>query len=290
MPQSTTLSEPYRTQSAYAEADHQDDRALVHAIDLHKAKFDQAKAYEEYQNPELVFDRLPTHVYDRSRAATAARQNETLPVSPTNAWESIASGESWIGSLPVHLARRREDVLLRGYPYLIAFDEGVPQVICNMILPSKAENMQYVYANEWARPWAIAKILDATGFDCDDTVLVTMKARESEVEPVLDAADIGGQLYRTAQRTVDEARGSIDDLELTSGETHTPAYDHEAPHILSEVTPYAPDFYRHLGHGESVRDVLQMLLGNRDLISETPPDRGLSLSYALRKRGIISDS
>lgn len=107
----------------------------------------------------------------------AARQDTITQIPTKQAWSEIATEDTWVGALPVQMHRQAQDIYLRDFPFLIGFTEGRPRVILNKILVQKSANLNRVYVNEWARPWVIAEILDATGFTTDDLIVATMKAK-----------------------------------------------------------------------------------------------------------------
>jgi len=87
------------------------DGALLLAVHLHKAKFEQRKALEEYRSGEPVSGFLPSEVYDRSEKMVKARGENTERISVEDAWKAVAEGETWVGSLPVQMHRKQQVVL-----------------------------------------------------------------------------------------------------------------------------------------------------------------------------------
>jgi hypothetical protein len=287
MSQEPRLPAPCRTQlDLHREAAELELRPIL-AVDLHKAKFDQRKALQEYREDRPLDETLPGNVYTRSQGMVAARGEDCTQVSIDDAWTTIADGEPWIGSIPVQLYRQQQDVYLRGYPYLIGFADGHPRVILNKILPEKAENMDRFYCNEWARPWLNAEILDATGFNTENLVIATMKAREPD-DGKTDENQVLAYLYRNARENVRALLRIADEVELTPWEPQEPDIPHQSDYVRTQLIGYRTDYslYNQLGHGDTIRDVIRLFKGQRDP-KGTPPDRGLSLPYAVREQADI---
>lgn len=283
MSQESRLPAPCRTQlDLHRESAELESRPIL-AVDLHKAKFDQQKALQEYRKGWPVDDTLPGNVYTQSQGMVAARGEDCTQVSAEDAWTAIAAGELWVGSVPVQLYRQQQDVYIRGYPYLIGFADGHPRVILNKILPEKPENMNRFYCNEWARPWVIAEILDATGFNTENLVVATMKAREPD-DRATDEDKVLTYLYRNARENVRALLELPDEVELTPWEPREIDLPHQSDYVRTQLIGYRTDYslYDQLGHGDSIRDVIEVFEGWRDP-KGTPPDRGLSLSYAVRR-------
>lgn len=281
MSQEPRLPSPCRTQlDLHREAAELESRPIL-AVDLHKAKFDQRKAVQEYREDRSLDETLPGNVYTRSQGMVAARGGDCAQVSNDDAWTAIADGEPWVGSVPVQLYRQQQDVYLRGYPYLIGFAEGQPRVILNKILPEKAGNMDRFYCNEWTRSWVIAEILDATGFNTENLVIATMKAREPDGEDT-DEGQVLTYLYRNARENVRALLDVPGDVELTPWEPREIDLPHQSDYVRTQLLGYRTDYslYNQLGHGDSIRDVIEVFKGHRDP-KGTPPDRGLSLPYAV---------
>lgn len=255
----------------------------LYAVDLHKAKFDQEKTLREYRDDRPLSETLPGDVYDRSRGMVMARGEDCTQVSAEDAWTAIGEGEEWIGSIPVQMYRQQQDVYLRGYPYLIGFVDGEPRVIINKILPDKPGNMERFYCNEWARPWMIAEILDATGFYTENLLLATMKAVEPD-DGTTDEDQVLTYLYRNARENVRALLGITDEVELTPWEPREPDIPHQSGYVKTQLIGYETEYslFDRLGHGDSIREVIELFQGKREP-KGTPPDRGLSLSYAVRE-------
>lgn len=74
MSESRQLPEPCQTQlETYREIQELDGAPLL-AVHLHKAKFEQRKALEEYRSGEPVSGFLPSEVYDRSEKMVKAKE------------------------------------------------------------------------------------------------------------------------------------------------------------------------------------------------------------------------
>lgn len=210
-----------------------------------------------------------------------ARNEDCSPVKGEEVWTASGHGEEWVGSIPVQMYREEQDVYLRGFPYLIGFVDGEPRVILNKILPDKPENMDRFYANEWARPWVIAEILDATGFTTDNLVLATMKAMEP-ADRKTDTGQILTYLYRNARENVRAMLDVGTEDDLTPWEPREPDIPHQSDYVRTQLIGYETEYslYDRLGHGDSIREIVEMFQGKRPP-KDTPPDRGLSLPYAL---------
>jgi hypothetical protein len=285
MSESRQLPEPCQTQlETYREIQELDGAPLL-AVHLHKAKFGQRKALEEYRSGEPVSGFLPSEVYDRSEKMVKARGENTERISVEDAWKAVAEGETWVGSLPVQMHRKQQGVYLRGFPYLIGFKDSEPRVVLNKILPNDSGNMDRFYANEWARPWVIAEILDATGFNTGNLTVATMKAKEKDEGTDEDA--VLNYLYGNARENVYallDFREELD-VEITPWNPVEPDIPHESEYVRTQLIGYESEFslYDRLGHGDSIREVVDVFQGNRDP-KGTPPDRGLSLRYALQDK------
>lgn len=309
MEQPTQLPQPCRTQlTTYHEIESAPTRPIL-AVDLGKAKFDQRKALDEYRRDSSVSVSLSEDVLSRSAKMVNARKGNSVPTFPPKdgdsqpktaggrdedeevspqtgvtadeAWEEIASGETWVGSLPVQMYRETEDVYLRGFPYLISFKDAQPRVILNTILPRDSGNMHRFYANEWARPWVIAAILDATGFDMSKVTIATMKAREEDDANTDDDAVVG-YLYQSALKTVNDLMDYREENDLKPDGTVEPELPYQHNYVRTQVIGYDSDYslYERLGHGDSIRDVIGLFQGKRSAKGR-PEDRGLSLEYSL---------
>lgn len=253
------------------------------AIQLHKAKFSQRKALSEYQDNRHISTILSNQIYERSEGTITARGTDGEKVTAREAWKAIGEGDPWIGSLPVQMYHSRKESYLRGYPYLISFEDGEPQVILNKILPANPDNMDRFYCNEWARPWVIAEILDATGFCTDDLVIATMKAREKENQrEQIDEEKITNYLYQCAKQNVAVLTDSTFEVDLVPWSPQEVNLPHQAEYIRTQIIDYRTDYplYDRLGHGDTIREMIDLFKQQREP-KETPPDRGLSLSSAL---------
>ena len=283
MSESKRLPEPCETQlETYREIQGLDGAPLL-AVHLHKAKFEQRKALKEYRSDKPVSEFLPGEVYDRSEKMVKARGENTEQISVEDAWKAVAEGETWVGSLPVQMHRKQQDVYLRGFPYLIGFKDGEPRVVLNKILPDDAGNMGRFYANEWARPWVIAEILDASGFNTENLTVATMKAKEKDEGTDEDA--VLNYLYGNARENVHALLDFREDLdvEMKPWKPVEPDIPHESDYVRTQLIGYESEYslFSRLGHGDSIREVVDVFQGSRGP-KGTPPDRGLSLAYALQ--------
>lgn len=271
MPKKDQLSAQYRTQIETAREMAETDPEVVHAVDLHKAKFSQEKAFTEYQMEGSIEDQLPGDVYETSERLVSSRGEVASEVDVEDAWTEIATEDEWVGTISVQTHREQEDLYLRGYPFLIAFSEGKPRVILNKILVGNERNLEQVYANEWARPWVIAKILDSTGFDANDLVLATMKAESSRYEDLSYLRDIAIESVSTLLRR-------REDVVLPNDR---PAGWEPPSHEAVETQLLKYDSNRSLftdvGHGDSIRHLIKVFQAKEDP-KGTPPDRGKTLS------------
>lgn len=264
------LREQYRTQIKTADEIDSHDAQTILAVQLHKAKFHQRKALDEYTSDQPIPETIPQAVVQASRRLTDARGEVSTSLTTQDAWSGIETDEQWIGALPIQMYREREDVYLRGYPFIIGFQNGTPRVILNKILVSDPSNLSLVYGNEWARPWVIAQILDATRFDTKDLVLATMKA---------DAARYTDFSYlrQIASRTVATFLEEDYREELPADRPH-PWDPPEQEGIRTELLRYDSNrsLFSELGHGDSIRDLIQMFLGDQ-WPKGIPLDRGRTL-------------
>lgn len=277
MSQDVRLPAPCRSQlELHQDAARSGSRSIL-AVDLHKAKFDQRKALQEYKEDQQLAETLPGDVYTRSEGMVTARGEDCTRFTAEEAWSAIANGEAWVGSVPVQMYRQQQDVYLRGYPYLIGFTDCQPRVILNKILPENPENMDRFYCNEWARPWVIAEILDATGFNTENLVVAIMKAREPD-DAATDEEKVLTYLYRNARDNVRALLEVPEDVELTPWKPQELDLPHQTDYVRTQLIGYRTDFslYTQLGHGESIRDMIELFEGRREP-KDTPPDRGLSL-------------
>lgn len=278
------------------------------AVDLGKAKFNQPKALDEYRSGASIPLSVSEDTVIRSAKMTKARGGNSVPtfpetnqngsggevedgddpvpsVSPNSAegvWELIASGERWIGAVSVGFYRKTEDAYLRGFPFLMGFDEGQPRVVLNRILPRDGGNMSRIYANEWARPWVTARILDASGFNMDQTTLVIMKAREPDGT---DENQVVNFLVGSARKTVEELMDYRAEHDLQPDQTVDPKLAHPGPYARTEILGYDSRFslYDRIGYGDSIKDVIAVFQGDREPRPGYAPDKGLSLEYSLNR-------
>lgn len=278
------------------------------AVELGKAKFNQLKALDEFRSgmgsrhsvsgdtvtrsakmvnarDRDVVPRLPARREDNP-TETAESENYLNSPKPQNpvadVWNRIADGERWAGAIPVTFYRKTEDVYLVGRPFLVSFDSGKPRVILNRILPRDGGNMGRIYANEWARPWIIGRILDASGFTMDQTSLVTMKAQEPDGA---DEDSVLEYLSENANKTVDELVEYRANHDLRPDQTIEPTLSHEPPYVRTEILGYDSEFllYDHIGFGDSIKDIIGVFQGEREPRRGDTPDKGLSLEYALKR-------
>lgn len=280
---SKRIPQPYQTQIDLHHRISNSSKTSILAVELHNVKFDQNKALSEHQSTAPLDETLPDTVYDRSQRMVEARGADGTSVSVDEAWSAISKDETWIGSLPVQIYRSYQDVYLRGYPYLIGFVDGEPRVILNKILPNNPKNKNKFYANEWARPWVIAEILDATGFTTDNLILATMKA----VEPAdgkTDESKVLPFVYQIAKRTVNILPEVSEEAELTPCNPVKPNFSYEPDYISTQIISYETEYplINQLDHGDSIREIIEMFQGKREP-KGTPPDRGLTLPCAVKR-------
>ena len=277
------------------------------AVELGKAKFNQLKALDEYRSGLSIPQSVPKDTATQSAKMTELRGDNFVPTFPSanknglaetadkkddavmsgplnsaeDAWRLIASGERWIGAIPVCMYRQVEDVYLRGFPFLIGFDDGLPKVILNRILTRDSGNIGRIYANEWARPWVIASILDASGFNMDQATLVTMKAQKPDDT---DENSVVGYLTSSAHQTVKELMDYRAEHDLRPDQTVEPPLSHLAPYVRTEVLGYDTGFslYDRIGYGDSIKDIIAVFQEERAPKKEYTPDKGLSLEYSLK--------
>lgn len=275
------LPEPVRAQLDLHQTAPTTDLDLIRAVDLHKAKFDQRKALREYREGRSLSESLPDDVYTQSKGMVMARNENSVQVSGKDAWTATSEGEEWVGSIPVQMYRQRQGAILRGFPYLIGFVDGEPRVILNKIIPDQPENMDRFYANEWARPWVIAEILDATGFTTDNLVLATMKAMKPAGEKVNEDRVVD-YLYQNARENVFSMLHCGEEGELVPWEPREPELPHQTDYVRTQVIGYRTEYslFERLGHGDSIREIIEVFQGKRKPKAK-PPDRGMSLPYAL---------
>lgn len=264
------LPEQYRNQIKTADAIETHDAQTILAVQLHKAKFHQRKALDEYTSNQPLSETIPQAVVQASQRLTDARGEVSTSLTTQDAWSGIATDEHWIGALPIQMYREREDVYLRGYPFIIGFQNGKPRVILNKILVSDSSNMSIVYGNEWARPWVIAQILDATRFDTKDLVLATMKADTARYTDF-------SYLRQIASRTVATFLEEDHREKLPADRPH-PWDPPEQEEIKTELLCYDSNrsLLSELGYGDSIRDLIQMFLGHQSP-KGIPPDWGRTL-------------
>jgi hypothetical protein len=274
------LPEPHRTQLQLQQEIAESDHEPLLAIHLHKAKFHQAKALDEYRSQDGPRSFLDPNVFEKSMSMVAARTETSTSVSAERAWQEIASEETWIGALPVQIRREAQDVYLRGYPFIIGFAGGKPRVVLNKILVGKPRNLKRVYANEWTRPWVIAEILDATGFNTENLIVATLKADQQQY------GESGlSYLKEVARKTVDTFVQNPEEqfLEPKNPTMWTPDWQ-DGP-VRTQLLQYETEWslFDCIGHGDSIRDVIEVFRGNREA-KGTPPDRGKTLEEVLMAR------
>lgn len=185
-----------------------------------------------------------------------------------------------IGPVPVQVYRERDGVYLRGFPFYVGFEDGEPRVILNRI-PTRVEpNLNYVYANEWTRPWVSATILRGTGFDLSQTTLVTMKARKPD-KAGQDA--VPRYLSDTAYKTVEELMDYRAENDLPPERTVKPELPHEPDYVLTEILGYDKDYslYDRLGWGLSLPEAIEIFTGEREPDTRVTPNKGKSLNVLL---------
>ncbi|QLG62032.1 hypothetical protein [Halorarum salinum] len=280
MPGDDRLPEPHRTQLRLHQEIAENDIEPLLAVHLHKAKFHQEKAVDEYQSREGPETFLSPGVYEQSAGMVAARTETATSVPVEDAWQEIAAEETWVGALPVQMHRQAQDVYLRGFPFIIGFANGQPRVVLNKILVGNPGNLERVYANEWARPWVIAEILDATGFNTENLFVATMKAEQDQY------GDQGlHYLKEVAQRTVGTF---VEQPEEPFLKPKTPTDwmpDWQDGHVRTQLLQYETGWslFDRLGHGDSIRDVIEVFCGN-SAAKGVPPDRGQTLEDVLLTR------
>lgn len=229
------------------------------AVQLHKAKFDQQKAFDEYQSAEGPDAFLADGVFEKSTGMVTARKETSNSISAEQAWAEIATEDVWVGALPVQMYRQAQDIYLRGYPFIIGFAGGKPRVVLNKILVGRPRNLERVYANEWARPWAIAEILDATGLDTRNLIIATMKADQQRYgEPGLN------YLKEVTRMTVGTF---VQNPEEEFIEPKTPTEwmpDWQDENVRTELLKYETEWslFDWIGHGDSIRDLIEVFQGD----------------------------
>lgn len=74
------------------------------------------------------------------------------------------------------------------------------------------------------------------------------------------------------------------DVEMKTWKPVEPNIHHESDYVRTQLIGYRSEFslFDRLDHGDSIREVVDVFQGNREA-KGTPPDRGLSLKYALRE-------
>jgi hypothetical protein len=72
---------------------------------------------------------------------------------------------------------------------------------------------------------------------------------------------------------------------MTPWNSVEPDIPHESDYVRTQLIGYESEFslYDRLGHTDSIREVVDVFQDNRDP-KGTPPDRGLSLKYALQDK------
>lgn len=271
------LPEPHRTQLELSQQPPSPDAFELLAVHLHKAKFHQGKALDEFRQGDDLEAILDPDVHEKSKGMVASRGDISTSVSDEEAWHEIASEDSWIGAIPVQTHRDVMNVRLKGYPFIIGFANGDPRIVLNKILVRKSGNLNRVYANEWARPWVTAEILDATGFTTRNLIVATMKADQQRY-----GAKGLDYLRDIATRTVEAFVGNPDEEFLERRELTDWNPDWQDGPVRTQLLKYQTEFslYERLGHGDSIRDAIEMFRGNR-AAKDVPPDRGKTLPQIL---------
>lgn len=273
------LRDPYRTQLRMHQAIDETDPDDLLAVHLHKAKYDQVKALNEYRSSSGPTEFLSDRVYQQSEGMVAARRDESTSISAEEAWTGIATEETWVGALPIQMRREHEDLYLRGYPFFIGFTDGKPRVVLDKILVENGPNLERVYVNEWARPWVIGEILDAAGFNTDDLILATLKAEADRYGETglaylteIAARTVTPFVQQSGERFVEARRPPVD---------WEPDWQHD--NVTVQLLKYDTDWqlYDEIGHGDSIRDMVAMFRGEQDP-KGVPPDRGKTLGDVMR--------
>ena len=271
------LPDPHRTQLQLHQEIGENDIEPLLAIHLHKAKYHQVKALDEYRSRNEPVDFMSPGVYEKSKGMVAARADTSTSVSPEEAWTAIATEDEWVGAIPVQMFHQPKDVYLRGYPFIIGFVDGTPRVVLNKILVAKSGNMNRVYANEWTRPWVIGDILNATGFNTDNLILATMKADQQEY------GDQGlAYLRNIAHQTVGSFVQNPEEKFLEPRKPMEWEPDWQDGPVRTRLLKYETDWslFNHVGHGDSIRDVIDVFKENA-APKGIPADRGKTLEDVL---------
>jgi hypothetical protein len=271
------LPEPHQTQLRLHQELATANESPLLVVHLHKAKFHQGKVLTEFQGGVQPESFLDSGVYEQSKRMIASRNEATTNISAKDAFQQIASERTWIGALPAQMYRESQEIYLRGYPFLVGFADGTPRVVLNKILVQDSANLDRVYANEWARPWLIAEILDATGFNTRNLIVATMKADQRRYRnPGLD------YLRDLARRTVEPFVEYPDEEFVEPKAPVEWVPDWQDGPVRTELLKYETEWslYERIGHGDSIRDVIEMFRGNRPP-KDTPPDRGKTLQQVL---------
>jgi hypothetical protein len=110
-----------------------------------------------------------------------------------------------------------------------------------------------------------------------------MKAREPDDEAT-DEDQVLTYLYRNARENVRALLDVPSDVELTPWKPREIDLPHQSEYVRTQLIVYRTDYslYNQLGHGDSIRDMIELFEGRREP-KGTPPDRGLSLTYAVRQ-------
>lgn len=271
------LPEPHRTQLELSQRHPDPNTFQLLAVHLHKAKFHQGKALDEFTDGDNLEAILDPDVYEKSKGMVASRGEISTSVSAEDAWHQIASEASWIGAIPVQMHRQTENVRLKGFPFIIGFANGTPRIVLNKILVRKSGNLDRVYANEWARPWVIAEILDATGFNTRNLIVATMKADQQRY-----GSEGLDYLRDIATRTVEAFVATSDGEPIEPKSLKDWKPDWQDGPVRTQVLKYETEWslYELLGHGDSIRDVIEIFRGNQPP-KDVPPDRGLTLTDIL---------
>lgn len=108
-----------------------------------------------------------------------------------------------------------------------------------------------------------------------------MKAMEPD-DGKTDEDQVLTYLYRNARENVRALLGTADEVELSPWEPREPDIPHQSGYVKTQLIGYETEYslFDRLGHGDTIREVIEVFQGKRES-KGTPPDRGLSLSYAV---------
>lgn len=118
----------------------------------------------------------------------------------------------------------------------------------------------------------------------ENLTVATMKAKEKDEGT--DEEAVPNYLYGNARENVYallDFREKLD-VEITPSNPVEPDIPHELDYVRTQLIGYESEFslYDRLGHGDSIREVVDVFQDERDA-KGTPPDRALSLEYALQE-------